>query len=181
MRDEFSPIAYWRNSAIWSGLYLNRVPKIPKLDLRVESGYTDLPGDLQTGAPNSHYSRGIFYYNDRFPNGYTNDGNLLANWMGRQSQGTEAWSTYRFNPRNYIQASYRHQKVSQQYMPGGATINDASIGTGYWFREKWNVSATVQYEKWNYPLLAPRPQTNIVSSVGIAFAPFGGRVRKDGE
>ena len=181
VRDEFSPIAYWRNSAIWSGLYLNRVPKIPKLDLRVESGYTDLPGDLQTGAPNSHYSRGIFYYNDRFPNGYTNDGNLLANWMGRQSQGTEAWSTYRFNPRNYIQASYRHQKVSQQYMPGGATINDASIGTGYWFREKWNVSATVQYEKWNYPLLAPRPQTNIVSSVGIAFAPFGGRVRKDGE
>ena len=175
--DEFSPIAYWRNSAIWSGLYLNRFPKLPKLDLRVESGYTDLPGDLQTGAPNSHYPPGIFYHNDRFPNGYTNAGNLFGNWMGRQSQGTEAWSTYRFSPRNYIQASYRHQKVSQQWMPGGATINDASIGTAYWFRQNWNVSASVQYEKWNYPILAPGPQTNVTTSFGIAFAPVGGRVQ----
>jgi hypothetical protein len=174
--DEFSPIAYWRNSAIWSGLYLPRFPKIPKLDLRVESGYTDLPGSLQTGAPNSHYSPGIFYINGRFNDGYTNGGNLLGNWMGRQSQGTQVWSTYRFSPRNLIEASYRHQKVSQQWMPGGATINDVSIGAQYWFHQRWNVNASVQYEKWNYPLLAPSPQTNIATSVGVTFAPFGGRL-----
>src|SRR5882762_6814197 len=88
VEDEFSPIAYWRNAAIWSGLYLAQVPKLNKLDLRVEAGYTDLPGNLQTGAPDSHYTPGIFYANDRYPNGsYTNGGDLLGNWMGRQSQG----------------------------------------------------------------------------------------------
>jgi hypothetical protein len=163
VEDEFSPIAYWRNSAIWSGLYLPRIPKLPKLDLRVESGYTDLPGDLQTGQPGSHYGPGIFYSNSRYPNGYTNAGYLLGNWMGRQSQGTQAWSTYHLSPRNLIQASYRHQKVSQQWMPGGATINDASIGAQYWFHRNWNVNASVQYEKWNFP-------------VQVQFAPVGGRL-----
>jgi membrane-associated phospholipid phosphatase len=176
VEDEFSPIAYWRNSAIWTGLYLPRIPKLPKMDLRVESGYTDLPGNLETGASDSHYGPGIFYSNSRYPNGYTNDGYLLGNWMGRQSQGTEAWSTYHLSPRNRIQVHYRHQKVSQQWMPGGATINDVSIGSEYWFHQRWNVNASVQYEKWKYPLLAPGPQTNIATSIGVTFAPFGGRL-----
>jgi hypothetical protein len=174
VEDEYSPIAYWRNSAIWSGLYLPRIPKLPKLDLRVESGYTDLPGGLQSGAPNSHYGPGIFYYNSRYPNGYTNDGNLLGNWMGRQSQGTQAWSSYRFGPRDLVEASYRHQKVSQQWMPGGATLTDASLSAQHWFQKSWNLNVSVQYESWNLPLLGPTPQANIVSSVGIMFAPLGG-------
>ena len=142
----------------------------------MESGYTDLPGDLQTGGPASHYAPGIFYWNARYRNGYTNDANLLGNWMGRQSQGTQVWSTYRFSPRNLIQASYRHQKVSQQWMPGGATLMDVSVGTQYWIHGHWNVNASVQYEQWKFPLLAAGPQTTIVSSVGIMFAPVGGRV-----
>src|SRR5437016_7859681 len=128
VEDEFSPIVYWRNSAIWSGMYLAQFPKLNKLDLRVEAGYTDLPGNLQNGSPGAHYGPGIFYSNTRYPSGsYTNDGNLLGNWMGRQSQGAQAWSTYRFSPRNFIQASFRHQKVSKQFMPGVSKLTDVSI------------------------------------------------------
>ena len=47
--------------------------------------------------------------------------------MGRQSQGVQAWSNYRFSPRSFIQASFRHQKVSQQFMPGGGTLTDVSL------------------------------------------------------
>ncbi|MGC2829244.1 MAG: capsule assembly Wzi family protein, partial [Candidatus Acidiferrum sp.] len=172
VEDEFSPIAYWRNAATWSGLYLAQVPKLNKLDFRVEAGYTDLPGNLQTGAPGSHYAPGIFYSNDRYPSGsYTNDGNLLGNWMGRQSQGVQAWSNYRFSPRSFIQASFRHQKVSQQYMPGGGTLTDLSLGTNIWLRDDLSISGTVQYERWLYPTITPGTQTNITTSLQLAFWP----------
>jgi hypothetical protein len=172
VEDEFSPIAYWRNAAIWSGLYLAQVPKLNKLDLRVEAGYTDLPGNLQTGAPDSHYTPGIFYSNSRYPSGsYTNDGNLLGNWMGRQSQGVQAWSNYRFSPRSFIQASFRHQKVSQQYMPGGGTLTDVSLSANFWLRDDLSVSGAIQYERWLYPIITPGAQTNVASSLQLVFWP----------
>lgn len=172
VEDEFSPIAYWRNAAIWSGFYLAQVPKLSKLDLRVEAGYTDLPGNLQNGAPGSHYSPGIFYADNRYPNGsYTNDGNLLGNWMGRQSQGVQAWSNYRFSPRSFIQASFRHQKVSQQYMPGGGSLTDVSLSANFWLRNDLSVSSTIQYERWLFPVITPGAQTNVTTSLQLVFWP----------
>jgi hypothetical protein len=172
VEDEFSPIAYWRNAAVWSGLYLAQVPKLNKLDLRVEAGYTDLPGNLQTGAPDSHYAPGIFYANDRYPNGsYTNGGDLLGNWMGRQSQGVQAWSNYRFSPRSFIQASFRHQKVSQQYMSGGGSLTDVSLSANFWLRNDLSVSSTFQYERWLYPIITPGAQSNVTTSLQLVFWP----------
>jgi len=172
VEDEFSPIAYWRNAAIWSGLYLAQVPKLNKLDLRVEAGYTDLPSDLQNGTTGSHYTPGIFYSNGRYPSGsYTNDGNLLGNWMGRQSQGVQAWSNYRFSPRSFIQASFRHQKVSQQYLPGGGTLTDISLSANCWLRNDLSVSSTIQYERWLFPIITPGAQTNVTTSLQLVFWP----------
>jgi hypothetical protein len=172
VEDEFSPIAYWRKAAVWSGLYLAQVPKLNKLDLRVEAGYTDLPGNLQTGAPDSHYAPGIFYANDRYPNGsYTNGGDLLGNWMGRQSQGVQAWSNYRFSPRSFIQASFRHQKVSQQYMSGGGSLTDVSLSANFWLRNDLSVSSTFQYERWLYPIITPGAQSNVTTSLQLVFWP----------
>ena len=172
VEDEFSPIAYWRNSAIWSGIYLAQIPKLNKLDLRVEAGYTDLPGSLQNGSPGAHYGPGIFYYDTRYPSGsYANDGNLLGNWMGRQSQGAQAWSTYRFSPRNFIQASIRHQKVSQQFMPGGGSLTDVSLRANCWLRNNLSVSSTVQYERWLYPIITPGAQSNVTTSLQLVFWP----------
>jgi hypothetical protein len=172
VEDEYSPIAYWRNAAIWSGLYLAQIPKLNKMDFRVEAGYTDLPGDLQTGGPGSHYPPGIFYSNDRYPNGsYTNGGNLLGNWMGRQSQGVQAWSKYRFSPRSFLQASFRHQKVSQQYMPGGGSLTDVSLSADCWLRNDLSMSGTIQYERWLYPVITPGAQTNVTTSLRLVFWP----------
>jgi hypothetical protein len=172
VEDEFSPIAYWRNAAIWSGLYLAQIPKLNKLDLRVEAGYTDLPGNLQTGAPDSHYAPAIFYSNGRYPSGsYTNGGDLLGNWMGRQSQGVQAWSNYRFSPRSFIQASFRHQKVGQQYMPGGGSLTDVSLNVNCWLSNDLSVSSTFQYERWLYPIITPRAQTNVTTSLQLVFWP----------
>jgi hypothetical protein len=172
VEDEFSPIAYWRNAAIWSGLYLAQVPKLNKLDLRVEAGYTDLPSGLENGTAQSHYGPGVFYFNNRYPSGsYTNDGNLLGNWMGRDSQGVQAWSNYRFSPRSFIQASFRHEKVSQQYMQGGGSLTDASLSANFWLRNDLSVSGTFQYERWLYPIITPGAQTNVTTSLQLVFWP----------
>src|SRR5207244_7763131 len=107
--DEFSPIAYWDRSAIRGGLYFSHLPGLPKLDLRVEGVYTDLP----VGGPLSH---GFFYANDRYLSGYTNQGQLLASWIGREGQGAQGWANYWLGGRNRLQVNYRHQKVSQQFI-----------------------------------------------------------------
>jgi hypothetical protein len=172
VEDEYSPIAYWRNAAIWSGLYLAQIPKLNKLDFRVEAGYTDLPSGLENGTPQSHYGSGFFYAYQRYPNGsYTNDGSLFGNWMGRESQGVQAWSNYRFSPRSFSQASFRHQKVSQQYMPGGGTLTDATLSASIWLRNDLSVSGSVQYERWLYPIITPGAQTNFTSSLQLTFWP----------
>jgi len=172
VEDEFSPIAYWRNAATWSGLYLAQVPKLNKLDFRVEAGYTDLPSGLQNGTPTSHYGPGIFYSNGRYPDGsYVNGGFLLGNWVGRDSQGVQAWSNYRFSPRSFIQASFRHQKVSQQFMPGGGTLTDAALSANVWLHDDLSVSGSVQYERWLYPIITPGAQTNVTTSLQLVFWP----------
>ncbi len=172
VEDEYSPIAYWRNAAIWSGLYLAQFPKLNKLDFRVEAGYTDLPSGLESGTPTSHYASGLFYADNRYPDGsYTNDGNLFANWMGRESQGVQAWSNYRFSPRSFIQASFRHEKVSQQFMPGGGTLTDASLSASFWLRNDLSASGSVQYERWLYPVITPGAQNNVTTSLQLVFWP----------
>jgi hypothetical protein len=176
VEDEYSPIAYWRNAAIWSGLYLAQIPKLNKLDFRVEAGYTDLPSGLENGTSTSHYASGLFYAYNRYPDGsYTNDGNLFANWMGRESQGVQAWSNYRFSPRSFIQASFRHEKVSQQFMPGGGTLTDASLSANFWLRNDLSASGSVQYERWLYPVITPGAQSNVTTSLQLVFWPQSGK------
>ena len=77
VEDEVSPLGSTRPS-MRIGIYLPRVPKVSKLDLRAEGLYTDVPGQKV---------RGFIYWNGRFLSGYTNDGNLLASWVGRQGKG----------------------------------------------------------------------------------------------
>lgn len=162
--DQFSPIAYWDRSAIRGGLYFSHMPKLPKLDLRVEGVYTDVPAGGNIGG-------GFFYFNGRFRNGYTNDGSLLGNWIGRDGQGVQAWANYWLSPRNRIEFSFRHQKVSQQFDPGGGTLTDARVKGDYWFRKAVGITASVQYEKWLFPVVDLKRQNNVAVSMEIQFLP----------
>ena len=67
--DQYSPIAYWDRSAIRAGLFFPHLPRIPRLGLRFEGVYTDLPA----GGALSH---GFFYWNTRYLNGYTSQGSF---------------------------------------------------------------------------------------------------------
>ncbi len=162
--DEFSPLGYPRKSAIRGGIYMPQIPGIPKLDLRVEGGSTvppDFPG-----------CNGCFYVNGRYPDGsYTNLGNLVGSWLGRAGQGEQAWSTYWLTSRNKIQFNYRHQKLSGQYLPQGGTLNDGGVRADFWLGATVMLSGSVQYEKWNYPVLDQLPRSNVATSVQFTFWP----------
>jgi hypothetical protein len=162
--DQFSPIAYWDRSAFRAGLYFSHLPKIPKLDLRVEGVYTDIPA----GGALSH---GFFYYNFRFKEGYTNQGQLLASWIGREGQGAQAWANYWFGARSRLQVNFRHQKVSQQFIPGGGTLTDVGAQGDYWPSQILGLRASVQYERWLFPVIQPGPQRDISASIGIQIQP----------
>lgn len=163
--DEFSPLGYPRKSAIQGGFYMPRIPGIPKLDLRLEGG-TTAPVDFPGGCA------GCFYVNSRYPGGsYLNGGNLIGSWLGRGGQGERVWSTYWLSSRNKIQFQYRHQKVDGDYLPQGGTLNDGGVNIEFQVRPEITLSGLAQYEKWNYPILAPATTSNWVSSVGFTFWP----------
>jgi hypothetical protein len=163
--DEPSPLAYPRKSAIQGGLYIPRIPRVSKLDLRLEGG-TTAPVDFNGGCS------GCFYVNRRYPGGsYVNGGNLIGSWLGRGGQGERVWSTYWLSPRSKIQFQYRHQKIDGDYLPRGGTLNDGGVNLEFQVRPEVTLSGSVQYEKWLVPLLASTPQTNWTSSVQIVFWP----------
>jgi membrane-associated phospholipid phosphatase len=165
--DEITPIIGPDVAAWLGGIYIPRLPKIPKLDLRLEGGYTDPPssgGDVAYGA---------FYWDAAWITGFQNAGHLMGSWMGRQGQGAQAWTTYWFSPRNKLQFGFRHQKVSEQFIPNGGTLADANVRAEFWPRSSFSLSASVQYEVWNFPVLATTRQSNVTSSVQLSFWPKG--------
>jgi hypothetical protein len=162
--DQFSPIAYWDRSVISAGLYFAHIPKIPKLDFRAEGVFSDTPAG-------GNLSHGFFYFNSRFHDGYTEDGNLIGSWIGREGQGAQGWVNYWFTPKNRIQANYRHEKVSQQFIPGGGTITDVGLRGELWTSSEMSFTGNVQYETWNFPIIRPGQQTDVSASLQVTFWP----------
>jgi hypothetical protein len=162
--DQFSPVAYWDRSAWTAGLYISHFPKIPKLDLRMEGVYTDLP-------IGGNVSKGFFYFNTRYYSGYSNDGNLIGSWIGRQSQGAQAWSNYWLTPKNRIQLNFRHQKISQEFISGGGSITDFGAQGNYAVRKELDLSVGVQYERWLIPAIQPGVTRNFTTSVMLKYTP----------
>ena len=165
--DEFSPIAYVDVSAWRAGLYLSHFPGVSRLDLRVEGVYTDVPGGVFANTKQP----GSFYENLTWRSGYTNNGDLIGSWIGRGGQGAQAWSNFWFSPRNRLQFNFRHQKVSQGFIPGGGTLTDFGVRGDYWVRSNLSLSAWVQHERWLFPVIQPNVSRNMTATVQILFEP----------
>ena len=164
--DDISPIAYPRRSAFSPGIYMPRLPGLPNVDLRVESIYTDLPGLRNSG---------FYYWNLHYEDGYRNNNQLLASWVGRQGVGLTAQSTVWLSAQRKIQFGYRHQTVDKSFI-GGGNLTDASARADWLVHGRWTVSSLLQYERWVFPQLATGVQTNFTTAFQLTFHPrfFGG-------
>jgi len=158
--DEYSPITSSRAS-VNPGLYMPQVPGVRKLQLRAEGVREPLT---------SEFAPGFVYIDARYLSGYTNQGWLMGNWVGRAGWGGQGWATYSFSTHNNLQFSYRAQRVSSKFLEGGS-LNDFSIRWSQMLKGHVSVSAMAQYENWRFPLLQLGRQNNFTSSVELTYWP----------
>lgn len=161
--DEVSPVNRPYKAAFQSGLYLATLPKLSKLDLRMEGGTTS-PINFPT-------CDGCFYSNGQYLNGYTNDGKLMGTWLGRAAQGESIKGTYWLSAQRKVSLEARHRKVDRQYLPQGGTQNDVALAGDFFVRSGFRLSGAVQYERWQIPLLAANRQSNWTTSLQLGYWP----------
>jgi membrane-associated phospholipid phosphatase len=161
--DEISPLNRPYKSAFQGGLYLVRFPRIPKLDLRVEGGTTS-PVNFPT-------CNGCYYSNGQYLNGYTNNGQLMGTWIGRAAQGESIRSNYWFTATKKIGIELRHRKIDRLFLPQGGTQNDVALNSDWLTRSGFRFTGTLQYERWQIPLLAANRQSNITASFEFSYWP----------
>ena len=143
--------------ALDPGLYLPRLPVIKKLDLRLEGVYTDLPGLPETG---------YFYANAHYPQGYTNYGQVLGSWVGREGRGGAGTSTYWFSPRTKAALNYRRM-VANPILLGGGNLTDLS-GSFTWLLNPRLEFTTVQgYDRWRFPILNAAPRSSYAATFQV--------------
>jgi membrane-associated phospholipid phosphatase len=162
--DEPSPIPLLGH-AIWQGgLYLAKLPKIPKVDLRLEGGFT---GAVDYKAAPAGY----FYTNSQYLDGYTNNGELIGTWLGRAAQGELIRTNYWLSAKSKVGLELRHRKVDQKFLPQGGTQNDVAVNADIFSGPGFRFTGSLQYERWQIPLLATNRQSNVAASFGFSFWP----------
>lgn len=159
--DEYTPLTSSRPS-LNMGLYMPQLPKLAKMDFRAEI----------IGTPHTHEFPPGFVYWDfrRYRDGYTNDGNLLASWMGRAGRGGQGWMTYWLSPRSTLQFGYRYQKVDRNFLQGGH-LDDFAIRPQIMMTKELSVSGLIQYEHWYFPLLSTTGRSNVTAQLQLTLFP----------
>jgi membrane-associated phospholipid phosphatase len=164
--DQISPLGYPQQSAHNPGLYLSHLPGLPHLDCRVEAAFTNLPQFLEP------LGGGFFYWNSRYLDGYTNQGNIIGNaTVGRQGISLRADSTYWFASDKTIRAGYRSNVVDSMFLEGG-NFRDLYLRSEWSFNHSMSLSSFLEYEWWNFPLLtAGKKQNDFTASFQLTYWP----------
>ena len=111
------------------------------------------------------------YTNGQYNSGYNNDGRLIGTWIGRASQGELIRTNYWLTPRKKIGLELRHRKIDAQYLPQGGTQNDVAVNADIFTGRGFRFSGSLQYERWQIPLLATNSQNNVAASLEFGFWP----------
>ena len=169
VHDDISPADAPRRAAYRPGLYLSHVPGIARLDLRVEGVSTDPSSD------NNARQYGYFMYIEGVQRqGYTNQGQLFGDWIGREDKGGQAWITWHLSGNEMIQAGYRNQKAASYFIPGsatqtftgptcppsdspcllagGTTLNDFNVRVVKRLARNFEIDGNFAYERWKAPI-----------------------------
>jgi len=162
--DNVFPISNPGRIGMRPGIYIARLPKLPRWDLRAEGASTN-PHD-----PESNYGRLLIWESVQVQ-GYTNKGFILGDWIGREAIGGQAWLTWHLKPDQQIQFQYRRAKVEDDFLPGGTTQNDLSAEFVLRPMRALEVKTTLQGEFWKAPLIAQGQQKDFVGTVQVTYFP----------
>jgi hypothetical protein len=178
VHDDVSPIDAPRRASWRPGLYLSHVPGIPRLDLRVEAASTDPP---ITNSNGGHF----MYYEYVQQQGYTNQGQLFGDWIGREDKGGQGWITYHLSGNEWLQVGLRNQKAAKDFIPGGTTyipgtttlppggttLNDISFQVVKRIGKDFEVNGNFAYERWKAPIYLSGQQTVTATTIQLTWFP----------
>ncbi len=156
--DDVTPVSAPRRASYRAGLYLSQVPKLTKLDFRAEAVTTD-PGVSRSNA-------GQFAYFEIVQvQGYTNKGNIMGDWIGREAKGGQAWLTYHLSGNEWVQLEYLNKKTPKDFIVQGTTQNQFKAQVVKRLTRDVELNSWVQYERWKAPLY----KTGLQSDTTFAF------------
>ncbi len=152
-------------AAFHPGLHLTRVPGLAKLDFRIEAASTEVPGFV--GRPGF-----LNYWNGGYRDGWTNNGVLMGNTVGRSGRVIQLWSNYTFSPKHSLQFSFKNSSVDAAYIPGGGSWQDYSVRHEIYTRTGIYVRSLFQFEHiGRYPALFSGKTNNVTASFEVGFSP----------
>jgi Capsule assembly protein Wzi len=168
--DAPSPIAKPFHGTFRPGLYLSHFPGIPKLDMRVEGVDTDstVPSTASYGGSIG----GLYqYWEVMQKQGYTSQGQLFGDWIGREDKGGQGWITYHLSGNEWVQASVRTQKASKDFIPGGTTLSDFSIQAVKRIHKDFEINGNFALEHWKAPVYLRGSQTVTTTTIQLTWFP----------
>jgi hypothetical protein len=164
VHDDVSPIDAPRRASWRPGIYLSHFPSLSKLDLRAEAAYTDPP------ITNSYGGR-FMYWEVIQRSGYTNQGQMFGDWVGREGKGGQAWLTYHLSGNEWMQLSFRNHKVAKDFIPSGTTLNNFNFQVVKRLRKDFEIEGNFAVEKWKAPIYLSGEQTVTNTDVQITWYP----------
>lgn len=160
--DNVFPISNLGRSGLRPGVYVARLPKLPRWDFRAEG--------VTTNPRNSESNNGrLLLWENVQVQGYTNKGYILGDWIGREATGGQAWLTWHMKPDQQMQLQYRTAKVAHDFLPGGTTQQDLSATFVLRPARSLEVITSVQGELWKAPLIAQGQQKDFVGTLQLTY------------
>jgi hypothetical protein len=164
VHDDVTPISAPRRASFRTGLYVSQIPKLNRFSFRVEAVSTD-PGVAPAHAGQFAYWEVIQVQ------GYTNNGFIMGDWIGREAKGGQAWLTYSLSGNEWIQFEYLNKKTPFNFIPGGTTQNQFQASIVKRLGREWELNSWVQYEGWKAPVYKPGLQKNTAIAFQLTWYP----------
>jgi hypothetical protein len=95
----------------------------------------------------------------------------MGDAIGREAQGGQAWLTYHLSPMEMVQASFKHAKAADDFIPGGTTQNSFDVHVVKRWHEVLEISAEVQHEWWKAPIYQAGQQSDTVATFQLTVFP----------
>jgi hypothetical protein len=182
VHDDISPADAPRRAAYRPGIYLSDVPGVPRLDLRVEAASTDPPNSTVAARQHGQF----MYWEGIQKQGYTNQGQLFGDWIGREDKGGQAWITWHLSGNEWLQLGLRNQKATKDfipgsstpttpggttYIPGGTTLNDINFQAVKRLGKDFELNGNFALEQWKAPIYLPGRQTVTTTTIQLTWFP----------
>ena len=170
VHDDVSPIDAPRRASWRPGLYLSHVPGLARMDARVEAVETDPPVSTSNGGR-------FMYFESIQKQGYTNQGQIFGDWVGREGKGGQAWITYHLSGNEWLQVRARNHKTAKDFIlatppiQSGTTLNDIGFQAVKRIGKDFEVNGTFTYERYKAPIYLPGTQTVTTTDIQLTWYP----------